>query len=123
MKLTQMTKYVELDKVRLIEYLRLLKSRGLIGKEVLGENNILYFVTERGLKVLKVTSPIVKEAHKIQMHNFEAISNALNGVTFPPEIQKEESPKWKVVDFIKEKRPKWKLSDFIKIEIVEEEND
>lgn len=58
MKLTQMTKYVELDKVRLIEHLRLLKSRGLIGKEVLGENNILYFVTERGLKVLKVTSQL-----------------------------------------------------------------
>jgi len=37
MKLTPMTGYVELDKVRLIEHLRLLKIRGLIGKEVGGE--------------------------------------------------------------------------------------
>ena len=120
LKLNQLIQNVELNKVSLNEHLRLLKSRGLIGKEVLGENNSLYFVTEKGLTVIKVTSPIVREAQKIQMRNFEAISNVLNEATVTPENKKEERSKWKVVEFIKEKKPKWKLSDFIKIEIEEE---
>ena len=39
---------------------------------------VVYVGTERGLKVLKVINPIVKEAHKIQMRNFELISNTLS---------------------------------------------
>ena len=112
MKLTQMTKYVELDKARLIQHLRLLKNRRLIGKEDLGENNSVYVVTERGLTVLKVINPIIREAQRIQMRNFEAISSALSGATFTPVVIKEKRPK-----------RKWKLSDFIKIEIVETEEE
>ena len=104
MKLGQMTDEVELDENRLIPYLRLLKNRGLIEKQNLGENEILYVVTERGLKVLKVINPIIREAHKIQIRNFEAISSALSAANF---------------DITKKKRQKrvWKLSDFIKIEV------
>lgn len=112
MKLTQMTKYVELDKARLIQHLRLLKNRRLIGKEDLGENNSVYVVTERGLTVLKVINPIIREAQRIQMRNFEAISSALSGATFTPVVIKEKRPK-----------RKWKLSDFIKIEIVKTEEE
>jgi predicted transcriptional regulator len=111
LKLTQISDKVELDKSRLIEYLRLLKNRGLIEKQNLGENKIFYVVTERGLKVLKVISPIIREAHKIEMRNFEAISSVLSGAVNSG-IKKEKRPK-----------RKWKLSDFIKIEIVKEEEE
>ena len=51
-------------------------------------------------------TPLIKEAQRIEVRNFEAISGALSAVN-------------SVID--KEKRPKrkWKLPDFIKIEIVE----
>ena len=78
MKLTQLTPRVELDKARLIPHLKLLRNRGLIEKQNLGENKIYYAITDRGLKVLKVVSPIIREAHKIQMRNFEIISNTLS---------------------------------------------
>ena len=78
MNLTQLTKKVELDKPRLIPHLKLLKSRNLMGKEVLGENNILYFITDRGFMILKVINPIVREAKRIQERNFELLSNILS---------------------------------------------
>lgn len=104
MKLSQMADEVKLDKVRLIPYLRLLKNRGFVEKQNLGENKIFYFVTERGLKVLRVINPIIKEAHKIQIRNLEAISSILSAANF--DTNKEERHK-----------RKWKLSDFIKIEL------
>jgi predicted transcriptional regulator len=82
MKLTQLTHKVELDKSRLIPHLRLLKNRGLVEKQNLGENKIFYVVTERGLTVLKVTSPIIREAHKIKVRDFAAISSALSGAGY-----------------------------------------
>ena len=73
---------VDLDKVRLIPYLRLLRNRGLIEKQNLGEKKIFYVVTERGLKVLKVIDPIIKEAYKIQTRNLEAILSILSASNF-----------------------------------------
>jgi predicted transcriptional regulator len=73
---------VDLDRVRLIPYLRLLRNRGLIEKQNLGENKIFYVVTERGLKVLKVIDPIIKEAYKIQIRNLETISTILSAANF-----------------------------------------
>jgi len=78
MKLIQLSHKVELDTIRLIPHLRLLIDRGLLEQQNLGENGIFYVVTERGLKVLKVVSPIIREAHKIQMRDFEIISNTLS---------------------------------------------
>jgi len=78
MKFIQMSHKVELDTVRLIPHLRLLIDRGLLEQQNWGENEIVYVITERGLKVLKVVSPIIREAHKIQMHDFEIISNTLS---------------------------------------------
>jgi predicted transcriptional regulator len=78
MKLIQLSHKVELDTIRLIPHLRLLIDRGLLEQQNLGEKGIFYVVTERGLKVLKVVSPIIKEAHKIQMRDFEIISNTLS---------------------------------------------
>ena len=70
MKLTQLTTKVELNKTRLKQHLRLLKNRDLVERQKLGENKIFYVVTERGLKVLKVIGPIIKEARKIQALQF-----------------------------------------------------
>jgi predicted transcriptional regulator len=77
-KFTQLSHKVELGAIRLIPHLKLLINRGLIEQQNLGENEIFYVVTERGLKVLKVVSPLIKEAHKIQMRDFEIISNTLS---------------------------------------------
>lgn len=81
-KLSQISEMVDLDKSRLIPYLRLLRNRDLIEKQNLGENKIFYSVTERGLKVLKVINPIIKEAYKIQIRNLEAISSILSAANF-----------------------------------------
>jgi predicted transcriptional regulator len=83
MKLTQLTHMVELDKTRLIPHLKLMMNRGLIDKQDLGEDKIFYVVTRRGLTVLKVVSPIIREAHKIQMRDFELLSNTLSGAGYP----------------------------------------
>ena len=70
MKLTQLMTKVELNKTRLRQHLRLLKKRNLVERQNLGENKIFYVVTERGLEMLKVIGPIIKEARKIQALQF-----------------------------------------------------
>ena len=70
MKLTQLTTKVELSKTRLEKHMRLLKSRNLVERQRLGANEIFYVATERGLKVLKIMGPIMKEARKIQALQF-----------------------------------------------------
>ena len=70
MKLTQLTTKVELNKTRLRQHLRLLKNRNLVERQNLGENKIFYVVTERGLQVLKVIDPMIKEARKFQALQF-----------------------------------------------------
>ena len=82
MKLTQLTHKVEMDKFHLLPHLRLLENRGLVEKQNVDENKIFYFVTERGLTVLKVINPIIKEAHKIQMRDLEVISSTLSGAGY-----------------------------------------
>ena len=82
MNLISLRNKIELDKTHLKPHLKLLKNRGLIKKQILGENKIFYAVTERGLTVIKVISPIIKEAHKIQMRDLEAISTVLSGAGY-----------------------------------------
>ncbi len=82
MTLTQLLDKFEMDECRLKPNLRLLWNRGLVEEENFGDNNIHYVVTERGLKVLNVISPIIREAHKIQMREFELISNTLSGAGY-----------------------------------------
>jgi len=110
LKLREISREVELDKSVLLGYLGFLYDRGLVGEQNLDEDEKAYFVTERGVSVLKVVGPLIKEAQRIEMRNFDAISSALSGATFTSGIKKEKRPK-----------RKWKLSDFIKIQIVKEE--
>jgi predicted transcriptional regulator len=78
MKLAQLRDWLEMDECRLEPHLRLLWDRGLVEEENFGEENNRYVVTKRGLNVLKVVSPIIKEAHKIQIRELESISNKLS---------------------------------------------
>jgi len=110
LKLSQIGREVELDKSVLIEDLSFLYDRGLVGEQNLGEDEKVYFVTERGVSVLKVVSPLIREAQRIEARNFEAISSALSEAKVTSGTVKEERPK-----------RKWKLSDLIKIEIVKTE--
>ena len=82
MKLRQLRDKFEMDEARLQPHLRLLWDRGLIEEEDFGDEEPYYVVTERGLKVLKVVSPLIKEAHKLEMRNFEAISSVLSGAGY-----------------------------------------
>jgi len=70
MKLSQLMTKVELNKNRLRQHLSLLKKRNLVERQNLGENKIFYVVTERGLQVLNVIDPMIKEAHKFQALQF-----------------------------------------------------
>jgi predicted transcriptional regulator len=69
---------VEIDTNRLIPHLKLLINHDLIEKKTWSNNEIVYSITNRGLKVLSVISPIIKEAHKISIRNFKIISNTLS---------------------------------------------
>lgn len=104
LRLRQIRRRVKLDKPLLVEHLGFLVDRGLVEKQNLGKYKQAYGVTVRGLSVLKVLAPLVREAQRIEVQNFEAISSALGEAKFSSE-----------------KKHRWKLSDFIKVEIVEEE--
>ncbi len=78
MKFTQLMQKSELDKTHLKSHLGLLKNRGYVERQNFGKNKIFYVITEKGLTVLKIFSPIIKEAHKIQMREFESITTVLS---------------------------------------------
>jgi predicted transcriptional regulator len=108
LRLSRLIHKVELDKANLKSVMDFLYDRCLVGEQNLDDDERAYFVTERGMSVLRVIGPLVKEAHRIQTRNYEAISNKLS-VVAKPGVEKEKKPK-----------RKWKLSDFIKIKIVKE---
>ena len=78
--LTQLTGKVEMDKAVLMEVLNFLYEHCLVGEQNLDENEKAYFVTERGISVLKVVAPLIREAQKIQTQNFEIASNAFSTI-------------------------------------------
>ena len=78
MILKKLSDRVEIDNNRLIPHLKLLMDHDLIEKKPWSNNEIVYSITDRGLKVLSVISPIIKEAHKISIRNFKIISNTLS---------------------------------------------
>ena len=101
---------VELSKPTLKEYLDYLYDRGLVGEQNLGEEEKTYFVTDRGLSLIKVMGPMVREAQRIEVQNLERISSAIAGIKF----------KVKKVEKVEEKKPRWKrLQDLIKIDILQ----
>jgi hypothetical protein len=97
-----------MDKTNLDSIMGFLYDRGLVGKQNLDDGKTTYFVTDRGLSVLKVVGPLVKEAQRIQTRDFEAISAALSEAESGSEENRVEKPK-----------RRWKLSDLIKIEVVD----
>jgi predicted transcriptional regulator len=88
LKLAQLKGKVELDKPALLEVLNFLYEHCLVGEQNLDEAQKAYFVTERGMSVLKVVAPLIREAQKIQMQNFEITSNALSTINSGTKKQK-----------------------------------
>ena len=88
LKLAQLKGKVELDKPALVEVLNFLYEHCLVGEQNLNEAQKAFFVTERGMSVLKVVAPLIREAQKIQMQNFEMTSNALSTINSGPKKQK-----------------------------------
>jgi predicted transcriptional regulator len=76
-KLVTLSTKVDLGRRHLKNQLEFLKCKDLIKKQRLSKNKPLYYITKRGLKVLKVIHPIIKEAIRIQSRNFEEIATAL----------------------------------------------
>lgn len=82
MRFTKLSHKVELDTIRLVPHLKLLIDRELVEQQNLGENEIFYSVTGKGLKVLKVVGPMIREAHKLQMRDLETITHTLSAAGY-----------------------------------------
>jgi len=103
LKAEQLIDEVDLSKSILIEHLDFLYDRGLIGEQNLDDNEKAYFITERGLKMIKVIGPMVREAQRLEVYNLERISRALAGTKFKVKQIEEKKPRWKrIQEFIKD---------------------
>ena len=103
LKAEQLIDEVDLCKSILIEHLDFLYDRGLIGEQNLDDNEKAYFITERGLKMIKVIGPMVREAQRLEVYNLERISRALAGTKFKVKQIEEKKPRWKrIQEFIKD---------------------
>jgi len=79
--LARLSHKIELDKTCTLQHLMVLIDQGFVKKRKT-ENGNFYSVTERGRTILRVIGPIVKEAHKIQIRNLEAIESVLSGAGY-----------------------------------------
>jgi DNA-binding HxlR family transcriptional regulator len=79
----QIRRRTEFEGSVLKEYLVFLVDRGLIEKQSKKNNKKGYVLSARGYSVLRVLAPLVKEAYRIELQNFKAISSSLEKVTFP----------------------------------------
>jgi DNA-binding HxlR family transcriptional regulator len=75
--ISQLKISLKLDEARLSPLLKLLWNRGFVEEEPLTPTESRYRVTERGTKMLKVVSPIIREAQKMRIRDLEAVTNAL----------------------------------------------
>jgi len=82
MNLAQLIRTFEMDETRLTAHIRLLWNRGLIEEEKLDDDQTYYLVTKRGKTVLNVVGPIIKEAVKIQMREYDYLSDSLLGAGY-----------------------------------------
>jgi len=81
LKLSHLVHMVELNRTKLSSVIGFLYDCGLVGEQNLDDNEKAYYVTERGLSVLKVIAPLIKEAQRLEKRNFEAISSALSVIS------------------------------------------
>ena len=103
LKTEQIRDEVDLSKHILKEHLEFLYDRGLIGEQNLDDEEKAYFITDRGLNMIKVMGPMVREAQRLEVHNLERISRALAGTKFKVKQIEEKKPRWKrIQEFIKD---------------------
>jgi DNA-binding transcriptional regulator GbsR (MarR family) len=88
LNLNQLTDKVELDKTNLSSIMGFLYDHCLVGIQNLDGDEKSYFVTNRAVSVLKVIAPLVREAQRLQMRNFELISTSLLSIN--PDVIEEE---------------------------------
>ena len=101
--MTQISDEIGLSKSILMEHLEFLYDRGLIGEQNLDDEEKAYFITDRGLNMIKVMGPMVREAQRLEVHNLERISRALAGTKFKVKQIEEKKPRWKrIQNFIKD---------------------
>ena len=101
--MTQISDEIGLSKSILMEHLEFLYDRGLIGEQNLDDEEKAYFITDRGLNMIKVMGPMVREAQRLEVHNLERISRALAGTKFKVKQIEEKKPRWKRIQkFIKD---------------------
>ena len=99
----QISDEVDLSKNILKDHLEFLYDRGLIGEQNLDDEEKGYFITDRGLNMIKVMGPMVREAQRLEVHNLERISRALAGTKFKVKQIGEKKPRWKrIQEFIKD---------------------
>jgi len=65
LNLTHIMDKTNIDHNVLKRYLEFLIQQDLVEEQILSENRVFYAITERGLKVLNVVVPIIKETRKI----------------------------------------------------------
>jgi len=65
LNLTHIMDKTNTDRNVLKRYLEFLIQQDLVEEQILSKNRVFYAITERGLKVLNVVVPIIKEARKI----------------------------------------------------------
>jgi predicted transcriptional regulator len=94
LNLSQLIPKVELDRINLKSVMDFLYHHCLVGEKDLDKRERSYFVTEQGMSVLKVVGPLVKEAKRVQLQNYEAISDAISTVQ-KPKVEEEKKPKRK----------------------------
>jgi hypothetical protein len=91
MKSSSISSKVDLEVTRLGANLGLLCYRGLVEKQEMEDGKDIYVVSGRGLSVLKVLGPIVREAKRIERENYETISNTLSDAKIPqPKINRKK---------------------------------
>ena len=81
LRFKQIRRCVQLDISFLLEYLHFLVDRGLVEEQTLKNDKKAFSITNRGLSVLKVLVPLVREAHRIEVENFDRIDNIFSGLT------------------------------------------
>jgi len=64
MNLSQLTHKTDISQKVLKQHLNFLVRQNLVEKQNLGKDETFYAITERGLKMLYIVSPIIKEARK-----------------------------------------------------------
>ncbi len=81
LRFKQIRRWIQLDKSFLVEYLRFLVDRDLVDEETSEGGKRGFTITNKGLSVLKILGPLVREAYRIEVQNFNRTDSIFSGLT------------------------------------------